>query len=771
MFISGLTPDKPYRKCATTVGEVLGKFHPHGDAAVYDSLVRMAQNFSLRNPLIDGHGNFGSRDGDMPAAYRYTEARLEKISMEMLADINKNTVDFKPNFDERENEPVVLPSRFPNLLVNGSSGIAVGMATNIPPHNLGEVIDGIIKTIDEPEVSTEELNRIIKGPDFPTAGTIVGKQGIREAYKTGRGRIVVRAKAEIEQISTNRQRIIVKDLPYQVNKATLIEKIADHVKNRKIEGIADINDESDRNEEVRIVITLKKDANANVILNQLYKRTQLQDSFNVNMIALVQINDGKFEPKMINLKQAIDYYIDHQKNVIRRRTEFELKKAEARAHILEGLRIALDNLDEVITIIRGSKTEPEARQRLSDRFDLSEKQSQAIVDMRLGRLTGLEREKIDAEYNELLNKIKYYNEILASEKLVYDIIKEEITVIKNRYSNERRTEIVADEDEIDLEDLIQEEESVITLTHYGYIKRISLDTYRSQRRGGKGITGLSTRDKDFVENLFITSTHNYILFFTNLGKVYRLKAYQVPESGRQAKGTAIVNLLELSPNENITTVIPVEKYSEGKFLFMATKYGVVKKTDLMAFDNIRKGGLTAVKLDDNDELIGVRMTDGNKSIILVTKQGICIRFDEKDVRSVGRISRGVRGIRLNKDDYVIGMTAFLEDTTLLVVSENGFGKRTEMDEYKIQTRGGKGVLTYRITEKTGKLAGMKLVTEKDDIMLITSEGVIIRMDVNEISILSRTTQGVRLMRCMNDTRVVGLARIEKEEDNEDENKL
>jgi len=776
MFSSGFTPDKPYRKCATTVGEVLGKFHPHGDAAVYDSMVRMAQNFSLRHPLIDGHGNFGSRDGDMPAAYRYTEARLAKLSMEMLTDINKDTVDFKPNFDEREKEPVVLPSRFPNLLVNGASGIAVGMATNIPPHNMGEVIDGIIKIIDTPDISIEELNRIIKGPDFPTAGTIVGKQGIREAYKTGRGRIVIRAKAEIEQMPSNRQRIIVKDLPYQVNKALLIEKIAEHVKNKKIEGIAGINDESDRNEEIRIVITLKKDANANVILNQLYKHTQLQDSFNVNMIALVQGNDGKFEPKMINLRQAIDYYVVHQKNVITRRTEFELNKAEARAHILEGLRIALDNLDEVIRIIRSSKTETEAKQGLSDRFKLSEKQSQAIVDMRLGRLTGLEREKIDAEYDDLLDKIKHYKEILKNEKLVYDIIKEEITVIKNKYANDRRTEIVPDEEEIDLEDLIQEEESVITLTHYGYIKRIPLDTYKSQRRGGKGKTGLSTREEDFVENLFITSTHNYILFFTNLGRVYRLKAYQVPESGRQAKGTAIVNLLQLSPNENITTVIPVQEYSAGKYLFMATKFGVVKKTDLMRFDNIRKGGLTAVSLDDNDELIGVRMTDGTKSIILVTRNGLCIRFYEKDVRSLGRIARGVRGIRLNEGDYVIGMTAFLDDTTLLVVTENGFGKRTELDEYKIQSRGGKGVLTYRITEKTGRLAGMKLVTNNDDIMLITSEGVIIRMYVNEISILSRATQGVRLMRCMNDTHVVGLARIEKEdeeykEDKEDENKL
>jgi DNA gyrase subunit A len=774
MYGSGFTPDKPYRKCATTVGEVLGKFHPHGDAAVYDSLVRMAQDFSLRHPLIDGHGNFGSRDGDMPAAYRYTEARLAKIAMEMLADINKNTVDFKPNFDERENEPIVLPSRFPNLLVNGSSGIAVGMATNIPPHNLGEVIDGIIKTIDVPDVSIEELNSIIKGPDFPTAGTIVGRRGIRDAYETGRGRIVVRAKAEIEQVSANRHRIIVKDLPYQVNKARLIEKIADHVKEKRIDGIADINDESDRNEDVRIVITLKRDANANVVLNQLYKHSQLQDSFNVNMIALVQAENGKFEPRIINLKQAIDYYLEHQKDVIKRRTAFELEKAEARAHILEGLRIALDNLDEVINIIRSSKTESEAKQRLSDRFELSDKQSQAIVDMRLGRLTGLERDKIDAEYRELIEKIKHYRDILANEYMVNNIIKEEISIIRNKYANDRRTEIVVDEEEIDLEDLIQEEESVITMTHYGYIKRLPLDTYKSQRRGGKGITGLSTREEDFVENIFTTSTHNFLLFFTNRGRVYRLKAYQIPEAGRQAKGTAIVNLLQLMPGENITTVIPIPEYGEGMYLFMATKYGIVKKTDLMRYDNIRKGGLNAVTLNEEDELIGVRLTDGDKNILLVTKNGLCIRFNEKDARPLGRVSMGVRGIRLDEGDYVIGMTAFIEDTNLLVVTENGFGKRTELDEYKVQARGGKGVLTYRITEKTGKLVGMKLVKDNDEIMLITSEGVVIRMEVNEISILGRATQGVRLMRCMDGTHVVGLARIEKDEADEaddDENKL
>lgn len=767
MYINGFTPDKPYRKCATTVGEVLGKFHPHGDAAVYDSLVRMAQDFSLRHPLIDGHGNFGSRDGDSAAAYRYTEARLAKISMEMLADINKDTVDFKPNFDEREMEPVVLPSRFPNLLVNGSSGIAVGMATNIPPHNLGEVIDGIIRVIDNPEITMDELNGIIKGPDFPTAGTIVGRQGIRDAYKTGRGRIVVRARAEIEQVSNTRQRIVIKDLPYQVNKARLIEKIADLVKEKKVEGISDLRDESDRKEAVRIVVELKRDANANIVLNQLYKHTQLQDTFSVNMLALVQAENGKFEPKVLNLRQVIDHYIEHQKDVIRRRTKFDLDKAEARAHILEGLKIALDNLDEVINIIRNSKTEPIAKEGLMKRFDLSEKQAQAIVDMRLGRLTGLEREKLEKEYRELLEKIKYYKDVLANEHLVLKIIKEELEVIKDKYADERRTEITIDEDEIDIEDLIQEEESVITLTHFGYIKRLPADTYKIQRRGGKGIQGLSTREKDFVENLFITSTHNFILFFTNKGKVYRLKAYQIPEASRQSKGTAIVNLLQLDPDESITTVIPIPEYKEGLYLVMATKNGLIKKTDLMQYDNIRRGGLIAVSLRENDELIGVRLTDGTKDIILVTRNGLSIRFNETDVRPSGRVSQGVRGIRLEEGDSVIGMGSATENTTLLVVTENGFGKRTELDEYKIQSRGGKGILTYKVTDKTGKVAGMKIVNESDDVMLISSDGTIIRMKVSEISVLGRATQGVKLMRRNDGSKVVGLARIIKEEDEEE----
>jgi len=763
MSLLGFTPDKPYRKCATTVGEVLGKFHPHGDAAVYESLVRMAQDFSLRYTLVDGHGNFGSRDGDAAAAMRYTEARLSKIAMEMLADINKDTVDFKPNFDEHEMEPVVLPSRFPNLLVNGSSGIAVGMATNIPPHNLTEVINGVIEVIDNPEITIDDLNKIIKGADFPTAGTIVGRQGIKDAYRTGKGRIIVRAKADIEQVSATKQRIIVRDLPYQVNKARLIEKIAELIKDKKIEGIADLRDESDRNEPVRIVIDLKREANANVVLNQLYKNTQMQDTFSVIMLALVPVEGNKFEPRVLNLRQVIDYYIDHQKEVITRRVKFDLDKAEARAHILEGLRIAISNLDEVIRIIRSSKTEAIAKEALIERFGLSEKQAQAIVDMRLGRLTALEREKLENEYKELCEKIKYYRDVLANEHLVLQIIKEELTVIRDKFGDERRTEITAEEGEIDIEDLIQEEESVITLTHFGYIKRLPVDTYKSQRRGGKGIMGLSTREEDFVENLFITSTHHYILFFTNKGKVYRLKAYQIPESGRHAKGTAIVNLLELDHDEKVTTVIPLAEYKEGLYLILATKNGLVKKTDLMEYDNIRKGGLTAVTLRENDELIGVRLTDGTQDLILVTRNGMAIRFNETDVRPLGRVSQGVRGIKLDEDDYVIGMGATIDNASLLVVTENGFGKRTELEEYKVQARGGKGILTYRVTERTGKLTGMKVVNDTDDVMLISDDGTIIRMNASEISLLGRATQGVTLMRVNDGNKVVSVARIINED--------
>ena len=765
----GFTPEKAYRKCATTVGEVLGKYHPHGDQAVYDSLVRLAQDFSLRNMLIDGHGNFGSVDGDSPAAMRYTEAKLSKISMEMLRDINKDTVDFKPNFDEHEMEPTVLPSRFPNLLVNGSSGIAVGMATNIPPHNLSEVINGIIAVINNPDICFEELNQIIKGPDFPTGGVIVGKNGIKDAYNTGRGRIVVRGVSEIEQYGNNKQRIIVTELPYQVNKARLIEKMALLAKEKRIVGISDLRDESDRTG-MRIVIELKKDANANVVLNQLYKYTQLQDAFNANMLALIQSDEGKFEPSIINLRQATDYYILHQEEVIRRRTKYELDKAEARAHILEGLRIAIDNLDEVIKIIRNSKTEELAKQSLMERFNLSQKQAQAIVDMRLGRLTGLEREKLEKEYAEVLSKIKYYKEVLANESLVLEIISNELLEIKNKYGDERRTKFVVDDSEIDIEDLIDEHEVVVTLTHYGYIKRLPSDTYKSQRRGGKGITGLSTRQDDFVENIYITSTHDNLLFFTNLGKVYKLKCYQIPECGRQAKGTAIVNLLELDGEERITAVIPLKKFDDDLYLLMATKQGHIKKTPLKYYDNIRKGGLTAVVLRDGDKLIDVRLTDGTLDIMLITKNGMSIRFREKDVRPMGRVSQGVIGIRLDEDDEVISMLGYIEDTTVLVVAENGFGKRTELDEYKVQTRGGKGVLTYKVTEKTGMIVGSKLVADDDDIMLISDDGTVIRMNVSEISILSRVTQGVTLMRTGEESKVVSIARVasEGEEDELDE---
>ncbi|PYG88985.1 DNA gyrase subunit A [Ruminiclostridium sufflavum DSM 19573] len=763
MYASGFTPDKPYRKSVATVGECLKNYHPHGDAAVYDSLVRMAQDFSLRHTLVDGHGNFGSRDGDCAAAMRYTEAKLTKISMEMLADINKDTVDFKPNFDDHEVEPVVLPSRFPCLLVNGSQGIAVGMATNIPPHNLGEVINGICAIIDNPEITIDELMKYIKGPDFPTAAKIIGKKGIRDAYRTGKGRIVVRSEATIEELPGNKHRIIISEIPYMVNKARLIEKIADLVKEKRIEGISLLQDESGREEPVRIVVELKRDANPNVVLNQLYKNTQLQDTFSANMVAIVPTEDNLYEPRTLNLKEILDYYIAHQIDVIRRRTKFELDKAEARAHILEGLKIALDNMDEVIRIIRASKTEAIAKEGLIQRFGFSDKQAQAIVDMRLGRLTGLEREKIENEYNELLEKINYYKSVLANEVLVLGIIKDELSVIKDKYADERRTKIEIDEDEIDIEDLIENEESVITLTHFGYIKRLPADTYTSQRRGGKGIIGLSTREEDFVKNLFVTSTHDFIMFFTSKGRVYRLKAYEIPESGRQAKGTAIVNLLQLDGDERITTVIPIKEYKEGQYLVMATRNGLIKKTDIMEYGNIRKGGLAAVSLRENDELIDVKLTDGNQDIMISTNNGMAIRFNETDARPIGRVSQGVKGIEIDEDDHVIGMEVCTENTTLLVVTENGFGKRTELDEYKVQNRGGKGVLTYRITEKTGKSIGMMLVSDEDDIMLISSDGTIIRMKVSEISILGRATQGVTLMRMADGIKVVSMARMVNED--------
>ncbi|MCX7694513.1 MAG: DNA gyrase subunit A [Caloramator sp.] len=756
----GLYPDKQYRKSARIVGDVLGKYHPHGDSAVYDAMVRLAQDFSTRYPLVDGHGNFGSIDGDGAAAMRYTEARLSKISMELLRDINKDTIDFIDNFDGTEKEPLVLPSRFPNLLVNGSSGIAVGMATNIPPHNLGEVIDGLVVLIDNPEASVKDIMSKIKGPDFPTAGVILGKEGIRQAYETGRGRITVRAKAEIEE-EKGKHRIIVTEIPYQVNKAKLIEDIAELVKDKKIEGISDLRDESDR-EGMRIVIELKRDANPNVVLNLLYKHTKMQDTFSVIMLALVE-----GEPKILNLKEVLTHYLEFQKVVIRRRTQYELDKAEARAHILEGLKIALDHIDEVINLIRGSKTVDEARSGLMSRFGLSEKQAQAILDMRLQRLTGLERDKIEQEYEELIKTINRLREILANERLVLNIIKDELIEIKEKYSDERRTKIINSTEEINIEDLIQEEEVVITITHAGYVKRIPIDTYKSQKRGGKGIQGITTREDDFVENIFITSTHNNILFFTNLGRAYKLKAYEIPEAGRTARGTNIVNILPLSPREKIQAVIAIKEFDEDKFIFFATKNGIVKKTALSEFSSIRRSGLNAINLKVDDELIGVKLTDGNSKITIVTQNGYSITFEENDVRCMGRTAAGVRGITLRDNDVAVAMDVFEEDADLLVVSENGYGKRTPCTEYSIQNRGGKGLITYKVTEKTGHIVGAKTVKDKDEIMLINSNGVIIRLEVAQISRTSRNTMGVTLMKTDADQRIVSIAKIINE-DNEEE---
>ena len=758
MHEDGITPDKPYRKCATTVGDVLGRYHPHGDASVYDALVRMAQDFSLRYMMIDGHGNFGSIDGDPPAAYRYTEARMSKIALNMLTDIEKNTVDFMPNFDDRLQEPVVLPAKVPALLINGSSGIAVGMATNIPPHNLTEIINGIIKIIDEDEVTDEDLMTVIKGPDFPTGATILGREGIKQAYTTGRGKITLRSEAEIEEMSGNKQRIIVNSLPYQVNKAKLIEHIADLVKEKRLDGISAIRDESDRQDKVRIVIELKRDANAQVVLNQLYKNTQMQDTFGIIMLALV---DGK--PEILTLRACLDHYLDHRKEVVLRRTKFDLDKAEARAHILEGLKIAIDNIDEVIAIIRASYDD--AKERLMKRFGLSEVQAQAILDMQLKRLSGLQREKIEEEYNELMKLIAYLKEVLSSETLVYKIIKDELLEIKDKFGDERRTKIIAAEGEIDVEDLIKEEQTVIALTHFGYIKRMPVDTYKSQRRGGKGITGIATREEDFVKQIFTASTHDTVLFFSNKGKLYRLRGYEIPEAGRTAKGTAIVNLLSLDPGEKISAVIPIQNFAEGKYLLFATRNGIIKKTPLMEYNSARKTGLLAITLKDEDELIDVRLTDGEDNIVLVTRQGLAITFNEKDVRPMGRTSQGVIGIRLNKDDLVIGMECIFEGSkaTLLAITENGFGKRTELDEYRVQTRGGKGVITYKITPKTGNIVGIRIVTESDDVMLITDTGTIIRISAAEISVLGRSTQGVTLMRT-NEGKVVSIEKIPEEEE-------
>lgn len=752
----GLTPEKPHRKSARIVGDVLGKYHPHGDSSVYEAMVRMAQDFSTRYLLVNGHGNFGSIDGDGAAAMRYTEAKLTKLSVELLRDISKDTVDFTPNFDETLKEPAVLPSRFPNLLVNGSNGIAVGMATSIPPHNLGEVIDATVKMIDDENADIEDLIKIVKGPDFPTGATIMGKDAIKQAYRTGQGRVTVRADVEIEENKKGKTQIIVREIPYQVNKAKLIEKIAELVRDKKIEGISDLRDESDRNG-MRIVIELKRDANANVVLNKLYKHTQLQDTFSIIMIALV---NG--QPKILNLYEMIYHYLEHQKDVITRRTKYDLAKAEDRAHILEGLKIALDNIDAVIQLIRSSDSVAEAKNGLMDTFHLSEKQAQAILDMRLQKLTGLEREKLEEEYEELIKLISRYREILANERLLLNIIKEEILEIKELYQDKRRTKIAAAADEIDLEDLIDEEEVAITLTHLGYIKRLPADTYKSQKRGGKGITGITTKDEDFVESLFITSTHNYLLFFTNRGRVYRMKAYEIPEAKRQARGIAIVNLLQLQPQEKITAVIPVKKFEASKFLIAVTEKGIIKKTDLTQFDTSRKAGLVAISLREDDELISVRLTDGEKEIIMVTREGKAIRFSEKDVRDMGRSAMGVKAINLDKDDIVVGMELVEEDSDLLVVSEYGFGKRTSLEEYKIQSRGGKGLITYNIKEKTGKLVGAKVVTEQDEIMLINKAGVIIRLQTKDISKSSRNTQGVTLMKVEQDDRIVSIAKVVQE---------
>ena len=753
-----LTPDKPYRKSARIVGDVLGKYHPHGDSAVYLAMVRMAQDFSTGGLLVDGHGNFGSVDGDSPAAMRYTEARMSKLALELLRDIDKETVDFVPNFDESLKEPAVLPSRYPNLLVNGSNGIAVGMATSIPPHNLGEVIDATVHLIDNEECSVDDLMKFVKGPDFPTSAIIMGKENIAEAYRTGRGKVKVRARAVIEELPKGKQQIVVTEIPYQVNKAKLVERIAELVKDKKVEGISDLRDESNRNG-MRIVIELKRDVNANIVLNNLYKHSQMEETFSVIMLALV---NG--QPKVLNLKQILYHYVQHQKDVVTRRTKFELNKAEARAHILEGLRIALDNIDAVISLIRASKTTQEAKSGLMEKFGLTDIQAQAILDMRLQRLTGLERDKIEAEYEELIKKINRLKEILANERLLLNVIKEEMLIIKENYADERRTEIRHAEGEIDMRDLIEDEEIAITLTHFGYIKRLPADTYKSQKRGGRGISALTTREEDFVKHLVSTTTHSKLLFFTNKGRVFRLNAYEIPEGKRQAKGTAIVNLLQLGPNEKIATLLAIDEKDDNKYLLLATKNGIVKKTDREEFKNINKAGLIAIGLREDDELIGVKVTDGNKDVLLVTKEGMSIRFDENDIRPMGRSAMGVKGITLSNDDKVVSMSLCEEGTDVLVVSENGFGKRTDINEYRTQIRAGKGIKTYNIAEKTGKLVGAEMVNEDDEMMIINSDGVLIRLRVNEISLFGRVTSGVKLMKTDDEVNVVSISKIKMEEE-------
>ncbi len=759
-------PDKPHRKCARIVGDTMGKYHPHGDSSIYGALVNMAQEWSTRYPLVDGHGNFGSVDGDGAAAMRYTEARLSKISMEMLADINKNTVDFQPNFDETEREPVVLPSRYPNLLVNGTSGIAVGMATNIPPHNLREVIQAVVKLIDniieeQRDTTIEELLEIVKGPDFPTGATILGTRGIEEAYRTGRGKIRVRAVTNIETLPNGKSRIIVTELPYLVNKARLIEKIAELVRDKKIDGITDLNDHSSR-EGMRICIDLRKDANANVVLNQLYKHTQLQDTFGVIMLCLVSTN-GSLEPKVLNLHDMLKYYLEHQENVVTRRTQYDLNKAQERAHILEGLLKALDNIDEVIRIIRGSRSVQIAKQELMERFELTEVQAQAIVDMRLRALTGLEREKLEAEYAELMEKIRKLKAILEDRNLLLRVIREEILEISEKYGDDRRTSIGFDAFDISMEDMIPRENTVITMTKLGYIKRMTVDNFRSQNRGGKGIKGMQTIEDDYIEELMMTTTHHYVMFFTNTGRVYRLKAYEIPEASRTARGTAIINLLQLMPGERITAVIPINKFEEDQYLMMATRKGLVKKTPIQDYANVRKIGLAAISLKEDDELIEVKVTNNKKDIILVTKDGQCIRFKETDVRTTGRVSMGVRGINLMDGDEVVAMQLNSQGYYLLVVSENGMGKRTCISEFTCQNRGGKGVKCYKITEKTGNVIGAKAVNEENEIMMITTEGIIIRLQCSDISILGRITSGVKLINLSDGVTVASFAKVREKE--------
>ena len=768
MFTQGFTPDKPYRKCATTVGDVLGRFHPHGDASVYDAMVRLAQDFSMRHPLVDGHGNFGSRDGDPAAAYRYTEARLTKLAQEMMSNINKDTVDFQPNFDEHTVEPTVLPAGYPNLLVNGSSGIAVGMATNIPPHNLGETIDATIYLLDHPDATVEELMEIIPGPDFPTYGTIYGSAGIRQAYKTGKGSIIVRAKAEIEEMRNQRHRIVVYDLPYQVNKARLIERIAELVKDKRIEGISDVRDESDRNEAVRIVVELKRDATPEVVLNQLYRHTQMQDSFHANLLALVPEEGGKLVPRVVTLTQALSHYVAHERSVVTRRTQFELEKAEARKHIVEGLQKAIDMIDEVIATIRASKNDKEGKAALCEKFGFTEQQAQHVWDMRLGRLSGLEREKLQAEYDELCEQIAWFTKILNDKVALDGVIKDELAEVKNRYADPRRTAIEPNYNDIDDESLIEEEDVVITLSHAGYVKRTPAEVYAAQHRGGRGVTGMQTRDADYVTTIFTTSTHNLLLIFTNLGRVYKMKGYQIPEAGRTARGTAFVNLLQLGENEKISGILPLEDFSkEEDDLLMATRSGLIKRTSLSAYSNINRGGIIAIALKEDDELIGVALSDKDHHVMLVTEQGMGIHFKADDIRETGRNTMGVRGIRLNEGDRVIGMVAVDEGCPLLFVTEKGLGKRTLMQEFRCQNRGGKGLIAYRLTERTGKLVRFCPVTDDQDILMATDTGVIIRVHGSEIPILKRATQGVRMMRT-GDGQIVDVDVVEREEEEDEQ---